>query len=65
MNKTLKHIGYCQRCGLLDHHLEHELCPPCLHITPTHDNNKALVKDLPYVAAEIATRRKNGDINAT
>lgn len=30
-------VGYCQRCGMLDHHLEHELCPLCLKITPMHE----------------------------
>jgi len=36
---TNEQIGYCQRCGLLDHHLEHELCPQCLRITPMRNDD--------------------------
>ena len=64
MNKILKHIGYCQRCGLLDHHLKHELCPSCLRITPMHHNDGAQVKGASYVADEISIIRKNGDAHA-
>lgn len=30
---TTESIGYCQWCGLLDHHLVYELCPQCANKT--------------------------------